>query len=150
MNCMEFRRLLDEGRLQANEHAAACERCASELRAAIEVERMLAAFVPAAARAGLEDEVLHRIRRRRSWHDAPAAFAQVLAEPVIAVSLALTLVLALQHQLLANALELLARMTLAHALLLAPLIAGVSWPIFRAVLSDLDAAGAEPGQRRTL
>ena len=64
MNCDEFTRWLDEGlpgsNLRAEAHAAECARCAGELAAARELERLLADGPPAPA-ANLTGRVMARV-----------------------------------------------------------------------------------------
>jgi hypothetical protein len=118
MTCIEFRQQLDEGQTSPSmtEHAATCAPCDRELRAAAELEQLLAVTLPVQVSAGFNDAVLRRI------HATPwAALAAVPAEPVVPLSVALAIVLAWLRPAL----------TLPVAFVLAPILFALSWALFR-------------------
>jgi hypothetical protein len=135
MNCTEFRRSLDAERLSdvdLSAHARTCIRCEGELRAAMEVERLLGIVVPADVTAGFNDAVMREIH-------APHYLLQVFAEPIVPVSLALATIVAWQYRTLvmlvagvANDLTATIDRMGSVALVVTPLIALISWRIFRA------------------
>jgi len=78
-SCETFERWLDAGRPAAAEpaaraHAAGCARCATALRAALEVEGLLAAGL-APAPAGFAARVMERVEAARRAGAAPAGYA---------------------------------------------------------------------------
>jgi hypothetical protein len=123
MTCDEFRRLLDEQGPQRFAHCADCER---DLRAAREVERMLATVVPATVSVDFDQRVFARIHRKTFWN----ACMQLLSEPLVPVSLALTLIALWRIEALVKLVE---HITVAYAALLAPLLFAMSWLLFRAL-----------------
>jgi uncharacterized protein (DUF983 family) len=127
MTCTDFRRWLDEGRPQRDlsrmqQHATICVSCDRELRAADDLDALLGIVVPARVSAGFNDAVMLRIHDT-AWRRALAALIQVLAEPVVPVSLAFAIVLAWQCQR--------SGVTIGMALTLAPLLSLLSWRLFR-------------------
>ena len=125
MNCHEFERWLDEGspeahRADALAHARACSRCAASLRAADEIEALLAAAP--AVREGFADRVMLRVgataqlspraSRLELLQLTPAIpwWVRVTLEPACILSLMLVAVLVWRG----NALFALAATTAAH------------------------------------
>jgi hypothetical protein len=102
MNCERFDRWLDEGRPDVDggacrAHAAACARCAAALKAALEIETLLATDL-APAPATLADRVMARVAltRRAEWKLEPPAFdwwVRAAAEPSVALALAVAALL---------------------------------------------------------
>jgi hypothetical protein len=137
MTCPEFDRWLDEGQpkrdlARMTLHAAGCTRCQHELAAAAEIEHVLGVVVPAAVSAGFNDAVMRQIHKR-----GPGIFVQVMAEPVVPVSLGIATIVASQHgrfAAMANDVALAigsAGMSMGLALTLASLTGWVSWRLFR-------------------
>ena len=107
MSCAEFQNWLDHGRPEPDmrEHALFCSPCQRELQAAMEIEQALAVIVPADVTAGFNDAVMHTIRasarpRRRRML---AASGQILADPFVAGSMAMAVVVAWMHEVIAAA-----------------------------------------------
>lgn len=96
MNCALFSLWLDEGRpakreSEARAHAAGCEACASALRAAREIEAILAR-PPEEPAPGFSRRVMRRVRDSRSEWGAAAPlpsllpwWVRVAAQPAVAV-----------------------------------------------------------------
>lgn len=103
MSCDRVERWLDEGRPAGDEaacraHAASCMRCAAALRAALEIDELLAATL-APAPAALTERVMARVAaaRRGAWKFEPPAFdwwVRAAAEPSAALALVLAALLA--------------------------------------------------------
>jgi hypothetical protein len=98
MTCNDFRQWLDEGRPERprmNVHAATCGYCARELRAALELDRILSVVVEAPVHPAFNDAVMLRVHG-----SAPLrwlmAFLDVFAEPLVPLSLSVAIVLGLQ------------------------------------------------------
>ena len=158
MTCIEFQRWLDEGRPESGSprmqhHRAGCSHCDRELHAAMEIERLLAVAAPVAASARLEAavfETIHARLQRRGSRRGLAAFTQVMAEPVVPLSIALTVVAGWQSMRWTAAirqatlmLDASGGMTVVHALVVAPLTLTLSWLLFRAVQQMTTGTGIE-------
>ena len=118
MTCDDFQRRLVDGRSsrEMTAHAAICPRCDRALRATEELERLLAVVVPAKTSAAFNDAVMRRL------HDnAWAALLSVLAEPVVPLSIALSIAIAWLSPAL----------TIHVAFAFAPLVFVLSWQLFR-------------------
>lgn len=156
MSCAQFQRWLDDGRPDSErsrmmEHSAQCRRCRQELAAAVEIERSLAAACTVAVSPGFNDVVLRRIhsRTQSGWRRALGGFAQVMAEPHVPLSLAVTLMAGWYHEVLAlqvtaaadrltraiDRLPLSGDLTIVRALAVAIIIFYISWGIFRVAAS---------------
>jgi hypothetical protein len=142
MTCADFQRWLDEGRPDAERsrmtgHSAQCIRCERELVAANEMERVLAVAVPVAVSAGFNDLVLQRIHSSRSgWRRALDVFGQIMAEPLVPLCAALTVMIGWSHEALMRAIDRLpvfSELTFVSALVVAAFVLCVSWQIFRTV-----------------
>ena len=122
MTCAEFQRTLDEGvdLSQLTSHAAICAHCDRELHAAMELDRALAIQIPAKVSVDFNDAVIRRIHET-SWL---AALTQTMAEPLIPVTLALTIILGIEWRALTS-------LTIDAALVLAPIVFVMSWRLFR-------------------
>jgi hypothetical protein len=106
---------------------------AEELRVATEVERLLAIVVPVAPPAHLNDAVMRAIHARtnpRGWRRALAACAQIIAEPLVPVSLALAIVMIPMLAMVHRVMPVLGAMTIARATVIAPLVLWISWQAF--------------------
>jgi hypothetical protein len=93
--------------------------------------------VPAEVTAGFNDAVMRQIHVR-----APGMFVQIMAEPVVPVSIAIATIVAWHHELLVTVANIVALaigstgMTTGLALMLTPLTGWISWRLFRAFTSD--------------
>lgn len=156
MNCIEFRRLLDEG-VRAHEHAATCSECAEELRIAIELDRLLSVVVPGVVREDFNDVVLRKIHATSGRRRVLDGFVQLFAEPLVAISLALAAMMAWQYEALAIAARQVVSMIDGHsgdaalvfAFVLAPLMAWISWRIFRMFEFAARPAACDPAPLHT-
>lgn len=95
MNCVDFEKWLDEGMPRessgpAQAHLERCPACAAFERAALEVDRFLAAPPPAAPRQ-FTDRVLARIARPESYEAQEPSWLVSLAIPVAIAALAVSL-----------------------------------------------------------
>ncbi|HEX7830710.1 MAG TPA: hypothetical protein VF787_13720 [Thermoanaerobaculia bacterium] len=132
MTCNEFRTRLDQGNLD-DAHARTCVSCNRELQAALELDRALAIVTPVTLPANFNDAVM------RSIHAKPKtnALAQILAEPVVPISLAVVIMIALQFRditaaftaILANGASI--NIGVAAGITIATLIFWSSWRLFR-------------------
>jgi hypothetical protein len=160
MTCAEFQCWLDDGRPDDERsrmiaHSSGCIHCEQELIAALELDRLLAAVVPVSVNPGFNDLVLRRIQspRRGSWRWVLDACGQIMAEPLVAVSLALATMIGWYHdvlimQLTAGAdralraidrLPWLRELTILRALVVAGFMFAVSWRLFRVVQQAVGA-----------
>lgn len=135
MTCNEFRTRLDQGNLD-DAHARTCVSCNRELQAALELDRALAIVIPVTLPANFNDAVM------RSIHAKPKtnALAQILAEPVVPISLAVVIMIALQLDnvtaAFARAFGVIAQgaplnIGVAAGIAIAPLLFWSSWRLFR-------------------
>ena len=132
MTCNEFRTRLDQGNLD-DAHARTCVSCNRELQAALELDRALAIVTPVTLPANFNDAVM------RSIHAKPKtnALAQILAEPVVPISLAVVIMIALQFRditaafnaFFANGASI--NIGVAAGITIATLIFWSSWRLFR-------------------
>lgn len=135
MTCNEFRKRLDDGDLQ-HDHARTCASCNRELQAALELDRALAIVTPVALNASFNDAVMRSIHPKKRTN----VFVQVLAEPVVPISLAVVIMIALQfHNVTAaftRVFSIVAQgaplnVGVATAIAIATLIFWSSWRLFR-------------------
>jgi hypothetical protein len=93
MTCKEFRTRLDDGE-KHHEHARVCPSCNRDLQVALELDRALAIVTPVTPGAHFNDAVMRTIHANVKTN----ALTQVLAEPVVPISLAIVIMIALQFR----------------------------------------------------
>ena len=147
MTCVEFQNRLDIERPDADmkEHARVCSRCEGQLQAAMEIEEALGVIVPARVQAGFSEAVLQKIQAARQphWRGFIGSCQQILADPFVSASIAVSIVVAWMHDIIAAAAVALVSET--GALLLA-----LSLMISVAIVSAaLIGGGPAPAQSRS-
>lgn len=118
MTCTEVRQWLDDGhpkRAGMMEHVAGCAACGPEYHAAVELDRLLAVVVTLEGRAS--DGPPAEVR--------PALVLDVIAQPVVPVSIAVAIVLGVVHEPLASAIA-----GWTTSLAAAPLLLWSSWQLY--------------------
>jgi hypothetical protein len=114
-------------------------------RAAIELDRLLAIVVPGEVRSDFNDVVMQKIQAKNGWRRMLGESAQIFAEPVVAISLALMIVTASLWSRMTSAMERLPdNLTLTLALVAASGMAWISWRIFQTFDVALRVAPCAP------
>lgn len=117
MTCTDVRQWLDDGhpaRAGMMEHVVACAACGREYRAAVELDRLLAVTVLIDGRAS-----------DGPAEARPALILDVIAQPVVPVSIAVAIVLGVVHEPLASAIA-----GWTTSLAAAPLLLWTSWQLY--------------------
>jgi len=141
--CNDFVHWLDDGQPDAPRasmllHAATCDACAHELRIAHELDRALTVVVDAPVAATFNDAVIARIHDAHRGRRLFATCVQWLAEPIVSISLAIAIMIAWQHRIVANVVSAMIGpmqsvdvVAVLIALALAPLVLFISWRLLR-------------------
>lgn len=127
MTCNEFRTRLDEGQLD-DAHARTCVSCNRELQAALELDRALAIVMPVAPGADFNDAVMRTIHAKPRTN----AVAQIVAEPVVPIAIAIAIMIALRFDDVSAAIAHVTPISIgvAASITIATLIFWSSWRLF--------------------